>query len=110
MGKTSLATAVLHHPDILAKYSGRYFVPCHSTPTCAELMAAIADHIGIVKGPGLSRKIVLHFTQAPPSLLVLDNFETPWEGSARSEVEDFLSLLTDVQHLGVLVSSTLPVP
>ncbi|KAJ7264339.1 hypothetical protein C8J57DRAFT_1512412 [Mycena rebaudengoi] len=75
MGKTSLARAVLHIPQVEAKYSHRYFVPCHSSLDCTELAAAIADHIGLQKGL-----------------------------SSRSEVEEFLSLLTDVPHLGLMVT------
>ncbi|KAJ7218219.1 hypothetical protein C8J57DRAFT_1732300 [Mycena rebaudengoi] len=32
MGKTSLATAALHNPQVEAKYSHRYFVPCPLEP------------------------------------------------------------------------------
>ncbi|KAJ7203918.1 P-loop containing nucleoside triphosphate hydrolase protein, partial [Mycena rebaudengoi] len=105
MGKTSLATAALHNPQVEAKYSHRYFVPCHSSPTCTELVATIADHIGMEKGSNMAKKIAHYFSQAPPSLLVLDNLETPWENPAScSEVEEFLCLLTDVPHLGLMVT------
>jgi GTPase SAR1 family protein len=105
MGKTSLATAALHDPQVEAKYSHRYFVPCHSSPTCTELAATIADHIGLEKGSNMTKKIAHYFAHAPPSLLVLDNLETTWETlSSRFEVEEFLSLLTDVPHLGLMVS------
>jgi AAA+ ATPase superfamily predicted ATPase len=46
MGKTSLAQAALHHVDIVAKYFERYFVPCHSSITHTDLVAAISAHIG----------------------------------------------------------------
>ncbi|KAJ7240431.1 P-loop containing nucleoside triphosphate hydrolase protein, partial [Mycena rebaudengoi] len=96
MGKTSLATAALHNPQVEAKYSHRYFVPCHSSPTCSELAATIAEHIGLEKGSNMAKKVAHYFSHTPPSLLVLDNLETSWEAlSARSEVEEFLSLLTD---------------
>jgi hypothetical protein len=68
-------------------------------------MSAIADHIGVEKGTRLSRKVVVYFTHAAPSLLILDNLETPWEPLlSRPEVEEFLSLLADIPHLGILVS------
>ncbi|KAJ7227960.1 hypothetical protein C8J57DRAFT_1730742 [Mycena rebaudengoi] len=93
MGKTSLATAALHNPQVEAN------------PTCTELVATIADHIGLEKGSNLPKKIAHYFAHAPPSLLVLDNLETPWEAlSARSEVEEFLSLLTDAPHLGLMIT------
>ncbi|KAJ7239115.1 P-loop containing nucleoside triphosphate hydrolase protein, partial [Mycena rebaudengoi] len=105
MGKTSLATAALHNPQVEAKYSHRYFVPCHSSPTCTELAVTIADHIGLEKGSNMTKKIAHYFAHAPPSLLVLDNLETTWETlSSRSEVEEFLSLLTDIPHLGLMIT------
>ncbi|KAJ7206155.1 hypothetical protein C8J57DRAFT_1484863 [Mycena rebaudengoi] len=94
MGKTSLATAALHNPQVEAKYSHRYFVPCHSSPTCTELAATIADHIGLEKG----------FKPGKEDCPLFYNLETPWEAlSARSEVEEFLSLLTDAPHLGLML-------
>ncbi|KAJ7252166.1 hypothetical protein C8J57DRAFT_1718391 [Mycena rebaudengoi] len=105
IGKTSLAAAALHNPQVEAKYSHQYFVPCHSSPTCTELAAAIADHIGLEKGSNMAKKIAHYFAHAAPSLLVLDNLETPWESfSSRSYVEEFLSLLTDVPHLGLMIT------
>ncbi|KAJ7217517.1 hypothetical protein C8J57DRAFT_1149491, partial [Mycena rebaudengoi] len=105
MGKTSLATAALHHQQVEAKYSHQYFVPCHSSPTCTELAVTIADHIGLEKGSNMPKRVAHYFANAPPSLLVLDNLETCWESLAsRSKVEEFLSLLTDVLHLGVMIT------
>ncbi|KAJ7095541.1 hypothetical protein C8R44DRAFT_813427 [Mycena epipterygia] len=79
MGKTSLAIAALHHPEVAEKYTHRYFVSCHSTVSCSDLARSIAEHIGCEKGPNMSKKIVNHFLLSPASLSVLDNFETPWE-------------------------------
>ncbi|KAJ7264290.1 P-loop containing nucleoside triphosphate hydrolase protein, partial [Mycena rebaudengoi] len=105
MGKTSLATAALHNPQVEAKYTQRYFIPCHSSPTCTELAATIADHVGLEKSSNMAKKVAHYFAHAPPSLLVLDNLETPWEtSSSRPEVEEFLSLLTDVPHLGLMIT------
>lgn len=43
-----------------------------------------------------------------PSVLVLDNFETPWEPiETRGEAEEFLSLLSGVEHLDIIVSHSL---
>ncbi|KAJ7270477.1 hypothetical protein C8J57DRAFT_1605485 [Mycena rebaudengoi] len=84
MGKTSLATVALHH---------------------AQLLLTIADHIGVEKGSNLSRNVVVYLAHAPPSLIVLDNLETPWESaSSRSDVEEFLSLIADVPHLGLMIT------
>jgi hypothetical protein len=37
--------------------------------------------------------------------LVVDNLETPWEPiQSRSGIEEFISLLTDISHLALIVS------
>ncbi|KAJ7240285.1 P-loop containing nucleoside triphosphate hydrolase protein, partial [Mycena rebaudengoi] len=105
MGKTSLATVALHHSEVEKKYQHRYFVPCHSTPTATDLVGIIADYIGMEKGSNMPKRVAHHFTHAPPSLLVLDNVETCWESPAsRANVEEFLSLLTDIPHLGLMIT------
>ncbi|KAJ7268888.1 P-loop containing nucleoside triphosphate hydrolase protein, partial [Mycena rebaudengoi] len=105
MGKTTLAIAAVQNSQVESKYSQRYFVSCQSTPTCVELASMIADHLGLEKQSNLSSTIVQYFTHSPQSLLVLDNFETPWEpSSSRSEVEEFLSLLTDIPQLALVIT------
>ncbi|KAJ7776300.1 hypothetical protein B0H16DRAFT_1684195 [Mycena metata] len=105
MGKTSLALAALHHPKVAEKYPNRYFVACHSLASSADLTRSIADHIGCGKGGNITKKIASQFSQGSPSLLVLDNFETPWEPIAsRVEVEDLLSLLSEIPQLAILIT------
>lgn len=104
MGKTSLARAIVHHPDIAAKYEHRLFVACDSTTTSIELAALIGSHVGLNPGKNLIRLVVQYFAQTLSSLLILDNLETPWEPiESRGGVEEFLSLLTGVSHLALIV-------
>ncbi|KAJ6473961.1 P-loop containing nucleoside triphosphate hydrolase protein, partial [Mycena vitilis] len=106
MGKTTLACAVLHHAQINTRYQEhRHFVACDSAPTKVELTAHIGAHLGLKPGKDLTRAVVQYFASKPSSLLILDNFETSWEPpQSRKEVEDFLSLLTDVSQLAVIVT------
>ncbi|KAJ7203160.1 P-loop containing nucleoside triphosphate hydrolase protein, partial [Mycena pura] len=105
MGKTSLAIAALHHPDVAEKFNNRYFVSCHSDSTSSDLITNIASHVGVAGGPGLLRKIVRNLKDGPPALLILDNLETSWEPmSSRVDVEELLSMLTDIQHLALVVT------
>ncbi|KAJ7460651.1 P-loop containing nucleoside triphosphate hydrolase protein [Mycena latifolia] len=105
MGKTTLAVAALHHPDVMDKYAHHHFISCESASSRGDLVAIIGSHLGLEPSSQLSKAILRHFAECPPSLLILDNFETPWEPSdSRVEVEEFLSLLTDVPHLGLLVT------
>jgi hypothetical protein len=104
MGKTSLAKAVLHHTDTSDKFQCRFFVSAESATTSIELAALIGLHIGLNPGKDLTRPVVQYFSQKPPSLLILDNLETVWEPiQSRGGIEEFLSLLTEVEHLALMV-------
>ncbi|KAJ7209110.1 P-loop containing nucleoside triphosphate hydrolase protein, partial [Mycena pura] len=105
MGKTSLSIAALHDPDIAKKFTNRYFVPCQSNATPSDLVSSIASHVGVTKDPNLTREVIWHLMNGPPALMILDNFETPWEPmSSRAAVEEILSLLTDIPHLALVVT------
>jgi predicted ATPase len=105
MGKTSLAKAIIHHTDIIAKYKEhRFFVVCDSATTKIELAALIGAHLGLKPAQDLTHSVVQYFSTNSPSLLILDNLETLWEpAESRGEIEEFLSLLTDVDQLALMV-------
>ncbi|KAJ6477734.1 hypothetical protein C8R45DRAFT_1157670, partial [Mycena sanguinolenta] len=105
MGKTSLARAALHHQDTLARFEQRFFVSAEPATTSVELTALIGLHIGLNPGTDLTAAVIQYFSRKPSSLLILDNMETVWEPiQSRAEVEEFLSLLTDVEHLGLIIT------
>ncbi|KAJ6536758.1 hypothetical protein DFH09DRAFT_1401371 [Mycena vulgaris] len=106
IGKTSLARAVLHHPTITGKYAQhRFFVPCDSTSSKDELAILIGAHLGLKPKKDLAKVILHHFATNPACLLVLDNLETLWEPTEiRRDIEEFLSLLTDVVHLALIIT------
>ncbi|KAJ7845856.1 hypothetical protein B0H14DRAFT_2227153, partial [Mycena olivaceomarginata] len=102
MGKTSLARAVLHHPDITARYvHNRFFVVCNSAMTGIELANLIGSHLGLKPGKNLTQAVLQYFANNPPSLLILDELETLWEpASSRANIEELLSLLTGITMRG----------
>ncbi|KAJ7222924.1 P-loop containing nucleoside triphosphate hydrolase protein [Mycena rebaudengoi] len=105
MGKTTLATAVLHHPEITSKYLHLHFVSCDSAMTGTQLVEIVGSYIGLEPSRRLSTAILDHLSKSGPTLLLLDNFETPWEGvDSRREVEEFLSLLNDLPGLALLIT------
>ncbi|KAJ7131294.1 hypothetical protein C8R44DRAFT_731531 [Mycena epipterygia] len=105
MGKTSLARAALHHPDVAAKYEEIFFVACDSVLTSIELAALIGSHLGLKPGKNLTKLVVEHFARGSSCLLILDNLETIWEPlQSCCEVEEFLALLTAVSHLALIVT------
>ncbi|KAJ7879412.1 hypothetical protein B0H13DRAFT_1892221 [Mycena leptocephala] len=104
MGKTSLARATLHHPEIATKYEKRLFVTCDSAQNSIELAAQIGSHIGLQPGKDLRQAVVKSLSSAESFLLILDNLETPWEPlKSRSEIEEFLAR-SDLPHLALLIT------
>ncbi|KAJ7719503.1 P-loop containing nucleoside triphosphate hydrolase protein, partial [Mycena metata] len=110
MGKTSLARTALHHEQITTRYQGnQFFIKCDTASSKVELAGLIGRHLGMKPGKDLTQTVLEHLTSAPPSLLILDNLETPWEPvKCRKEIEEFLSLLTDVASLAPLVWAERP--
>ncbi|KAJ7174951.1 P-loop containing nucleoside triphosphate hydrolase protein, partial [Mycena crocata] len=106
IGKTSLARAILHHPQIVSKFEQqRFFVVCDSASTSGELLSLVAAHIGLPSSKSLTRHIIHFFESNPACLLVLDNLDTLWDPmESRGDIEEFLCLLTDVQHLALLIT------
>ncbi|KAJ7433055.1 P-loop containing nucleoside triphosphate hydrolase protein, partial [Mycena latifolia] len=105
MGKTSLAKTTLHHPDIASKYEQCFFVPADSVTTSIGLAVLIVEHIGLKPAKDVTRQVIHYFAMHGPSLLILDNLETPWEPlESRGEVQELLAKLTDVPHLALMVT------
>jgi predicted ATPase len=112
MGKTSLARAVLHNAEIAARYEEhRIFVVCDAATTKVKLAAPIGGHLGLRTAEDLTYPVLNHLSNSPPTLLILDNFETVWEpAQSRKEIEEFLSLLTELNHLALIVRSGFSCP
>ncbi|KAJ7749222.1 hypothetical protein B0H16DRAFT_892977 [Mycena metata] len=106
MGKTSLAQIVLHHEEIVSKYEGnRLFVACDTAASKLELAGLIGAHLGMKPGKDLTQAVLYCLSEGPPALLILDNLETTWElAASRKEVEEFLSLLTDIVSLSLMIT------
>jgi hypothetical protein len=106
MGKTSLSRVVLHHPKSVTRYGQhRFFVTCDTVLSSVQLAAHIGEYIGLKPGEDLTWPVIRYFSSSPPSLLILDNLETIWDPiESRRDVENFLALLTEVDHLGLVVS------
>jgi hypothetical protein len=105
MGKTSLARAVIHHTEITERYNQhRFFIACDSAANQVELAALIGAYVGLKPGKDLTCLVIQYFSSSSDSLLILDNLETLWEPvESRGKIEEFLSLLTDVDHLAMVV-------
>lgn len=107
IGKSTLALAALHSANIVSKFSTRqYFVSCESASSASMLLNTVGRYFGSKEGENPMKVIrgYIH-RHLGPSVLVLDNLETPWEPlDGRAEVEEFLSLLSDIKQLDIIVS------
>ncbi|KAJ7794187.1 hypothetical protein B0H13DRAFT_1935294, partial [Mycena leptocephala] len=106
MGKSSLARAVIHHTEIIEKYNQhRFFVACDPAATQVELAALIGAHVGLEPGKDLTCPVIQYFSSSSDCLLILDNLETLWDPvESRGKIEEFLSLLTGVDDLALMVT------
>jgi hypothetical protein len=69
-----------------------------SPHTVEDLMVAVALALSLELSEKLSPKIIQYLSLQNNCLLLLDNFETPWEPiEGRAKVENFLSLLASTR-------------
>jgi len=104
MGKSTLALSALYNPQVLEAFGEhRYFVSCESAASAGGLLFVLAAHLEI-SGDQL-RKRVLTVLGSTKLLLVLDNFETPWEEHRqRVEVEQLLGTLTALSNVTLMIT------
>ncbi|KAF8158768.1 hypothetical protein K438DRAFT_1465317, partial [Mycena galopus ATCC 62051] len=104
MGKTALAVAALHDTKVVDKYPSRHFIACDAA-NADSLVTIIARSLGLEESGGSASHLIHHLSHGASHLILLDNFETPWEPEdGRARVEEFLSLLTSVQHVALLIT------
>lgn len=110
IGKTALATSLLHHPQIATTFGdSRYFVSCEHITSVTTLLNAIANVLRIPhaeRGQSLQSS-VLRDLRRSPTLLCLDNFEDPWDAvrGKRQDLELLLSHLDTLPHLAIIITT-----
>ena len=104
VGKTSVALAVLHHERVAGIYkTRRLFISCEGAADSADVLSALATALH-VSGEALQMQ-VLHILSEQPTLIVLDNFETPWVPPAsRIGAEGLLGAISSLTGVAVLVT------
>lgn len=120
---------LLHHESIIERFrSRRFFIPCDAANSADSLITVLASHfrlpaydadgfssqaifkeilslLSLDDGCYSSRSVDDGYIREEQTILVLDNFESPWEGhESRSEVEELLGRIADLPNLTLIVT------
>ncbi|KAJ7289710.1 hypothetical protein C8J57DRAFT_1628817 [Mycena rebaudengoi] len=107
VGKTALTFAAAHDPQIRERFGqSRFFVDCTAAGDGKQLISLMAAQLGREE-PARPKAIFKHLTATEaPALIVLDVIGRPWKPfEHRNDVEDFLSLLADLDHVTIIASA-----
>ncbi|MEI7832764.1 MAG: SIR2 family protein, partial [bacterium] len=92
MGKTTITLMAAYDPQVVAHFGERrYFVRCDAMTDRLALVAAIAEKLGLPAQPQIEPAVMATLA-AQPSLLILDNAETPWHADTTDSEELFAAL------------------
>jgi tetratricopeptide (TPR) repeat protein len=108
IGKTATALTILQHPQTTTIFQQRrYFVSCDAAVNPDMLIKAILHALGLQPSPGsnMLAAVCNKLRMNHLSLLVLDNFETPWDPLVtRHNVEALLNSIAAVAGLSLIVT------
>ena len=104
IGKTTLTRAVAASDALAARFAARrWFVPLETAPDAASLRTAIVLALGLRPTDPAAFDLALAHLRQAPTLLVLDNLETPWEADIAA-TQDTLRRLAALPDLALLAS------
>ena len=110
MGKTSVSLGVVEQPLVKARFlpENCVWVPCIEATSATLLLEILYTQL---HNPGdkqitIEKIISLLNTSTQPRLILLDNFETPYNvpSGAQKQVEDILRRLAMLSHVAILVT------
>jgi tetratricopeptide (TPR) repeat protein len=107
MGKTSVSLAVVELPLIKERFPGGNIVwlPCIEATSATLLLEILYIQLQIPGDKEVTlEKIISELeTLKQPRLIVVDNFETPWNGNQK-QVGDILRRMAMLSHIAILVT------
>ncbi|KAF5330083.1 hypothetical protein D9758_015990 [Tetrapyrgos nigripes] len=107
IGKTSIALHINNVPQVKTKFGkASYFLPCEVLPDAKLLLQGLIQRLGIEVGQGESqhKKLEDYFRFNTQSiLLILDNFETPWNRDPLG-IENILGKLASFVQISMIVT------
>ncbi|KAF9014256.1 hypothetical protein BDQ17DRAFT_1230703 [Cyathus striatus] len=108
IGKTSLALSAVHDERVSKKFANsRVFLSCEAITSADHLINDLAYALDIPTDGTVSNLItaILQCLETTPTLIVFDNFETPWDRTdSRAGVELFLQDISSVETCTIIVT------
>jgi len=106
IGKSTICLAALHDGQVEQRFGKRrWFIRCDGATSAAALLSGLAAELGVTgDGPGGVTDQVCAALADGLSVVVLDNFETPWTADPLP-TEDLLRTIAAVPQVGLAVSS-----
>lgn len=103
IGKSTVTLAALNDPIVVRHFGAyRYFVRGDAAANAEALIGAIGQAMSLPPTPNVKPAVFIALRRGP-SILVLDNAETPWEGDPGG-TEDALAELAALPGLALVVS------
>ena len=109
MGKTSVSLGVVEQPVIKARFppENLFWVPCLEATSATLLLEILSIQLQVPgnKQVTIEKIISLLDASTQPRLILLDNFETPYNAlGGTQQVEDILRRLAMLSHVAILVT------
>ncbi|KAF5344710.1 hypothetical protein D9758_015266 [Tetrapyrgos nigripes] len=107
IGKTSVALHIMENALIKKKFSGRcYFIPCEILSDATTLTQGLVQAIGLqpIQGKGSYKLLLNYLKGCQESLLILDNFDTPWNSKDQAQVKKFIDKICSFKSALVIVN------
>jgi tetratricopeptide (TPR) repeat protein len=105
MGKTTLALAAAHEPQIAKKFPRRFFVALDAATEPRAILTSVAQALGAsASGNDVSVLGAISVcVENEPALVILDNSETPLTAGRDASI-DYLKRLADVPGLTLVIT------
>jgi len=110
MGKTSTALAVMRHKDVQARFAPqrRYWVPCTSANSLEAFLSILCSVLNVSSKTDDPLTLIIAALEASsePRILLLDNFETPWQStqSKQDGLKIVIQELNALEHVAILLT------
>lgn len=107
MGKTTVALAIMHHPDVVDRFGNqRLFLSCEALIDADSIIVSLAKLLGLPASQDLLNTVVTHLTKVSRTILVLDNLETVWlaGGTSVAAVDKLLGRLAQIPTLSLIIT------